>query len=365
MFHQRSVLFKCDVTSMVLLCSRRIIFGASVLLGCFGSFAVIAQELGENAEEDFAAFLQEFRGEAIAKGIRPETLDAVLPGITLTRQAIVADRNQPEFNNTFEVYLQRVSPWRMENGRKVLREQGDMIRSAAAEHGVPPQYVLAILGVESNYGSFPLTLSVFDVVATLAFDKRRSAQFRNELLANFEILDKGYATFDGMKSSWAGALGYPQFNASNYLKLAVDQDGDGMKDLWSMGPDVIGSVANYLKTTGWQGDETWGYEVNLPVAAEQSLTGEQSAGLTPDPSCKRFTTFGIWRTLQQWQALGVRMPDGADLPDQSLPAALIMGDEGQNKGYLVQRNFCAIMGYNPASKYAVAIGMLADEISKQ
>jgi membrane-bound lytic murein transglycosylase B len=365
MHHQHSVLFMRNLISIVLLCSRKAFFGACILLGCFGSFAAVAQELDENAEAAFAEFLQEFRTEAIAKGIRPATLDAVLPGITLTRQAIVADRNQPEFNNTFAVYLQRVSPWRVENGRKVLREQGDMIRPVAAEHGVPPQYVLAILGMESNYGTYPLTLSVFDVVATLAFDKRRSAQFRNELLANFEILDKGYATFDGMKSSWAGALGYPQFNASMYLKLAVDQDGDGMKDLWSMGPDVIGSVANYLKTAGWQEDEAWGYEVNLPAGAEQSLMGEQSAGLNPDPTCKRFTTFGIWRTLQQWQTLGVRMSDGADLPDSSLSAALIMGDEGQNKGYLVQRNFCAIMGYNPASKYAVAIGLLADEISKQ
>src|SRR5688572_3852145 len=233
----------CYVIRMVLDHSRMASFSACILMCCFGSLNVIAQELDENAEAAFAEFLQEFRSEAIAKGIRSETLDAVLPGITLTRQAIVADRNQPEFNNTFAVYLQRVSPWRMENGRKVLREQGDMIRPAAAAHGVPPQYVLAILGVESNYGTYPLTLSVFDVVATLAFDKRRSAQFRNELLANFEILDKCYAALDDMKSSWAGALGYPQFNASNYLKLAVDQDGDGTKDLWSMGPDVIGSVA--------------------------------------------------------------------------------------------------------------------------
>jgi membrane-bound lytic murein transglycosylase B len=363
MHHQRSVLFKGYVISMVLLHRIKAIFGACVLSSCFGSFAVTAQE--QNADAAFADFLLEFRIEAIAKGIRIETLDAVLPGITLTRQAIVADRNQPEFNNTFAVYLQRVSPWRVENGRKVLREQGDMIRPVAAEHGVQPQYVLAILGIESNYGSYPLTLSVFDVVATLAFDKRRSAQFRNELFANFEILDKGYATLENMKSSWAGALGYPQFNASNYLKLAIDQDGDGMKDLWSMGPDVIGSVANYLNTAGWHEGETWGNEVNLPAAAAQALAGEQAAGLTPDPSCKRFTTFGIWRTLQQWQTLGIRMTDGADLPDQALPAALIMGDEGENKGYLVQRNFCALMGYNPASKYAVAIGLLADEISKQ
>lgn len=336
---------------------------SSTLLAFF-VHTVSAQELPDNAEADFAVFLQEFRAEAIEKGIRPQTLDAVLPGIALTRQAIVADRNQPEFNNTFAKYLERVSAWRIENGRKLMQEQGEMITAVAAEHQVDPQYVLSILGIESNYGTFPLTLSVFDVVATLAFDTRRSAQFRSELLANFEILDKGHATLDMMKGSWAGALGYPQFNATNYLKLAVDQDGDGRKDLWSMGPDLIGSVANYLKASAWEEGQPWGQEVML-LANIGAITGAQADGLTPDPACKRFTTFGIWRTAADWQALGVRLPDGSNLASDAGAAALIIGDAGQQSGYLVHRNFCSLMSYNPASKYAVAVGLLADEIARQ
>jgi membrane-bound lytic murein transglycosylase B len=347
------------------LVSRRCrnLLSASMLLWCACSIGS-AQELNENADAAFADFLLEFREEAIAKGIRPETLDAVLPGITLTRQAIVADRNQPEFKNTFAVYLERVSQNRVDQGRRIMLEQGDMIRRAAAEHHVEPQFVMAILGMETNYGTYPLTLSVFDVVATLAFDGRRSAQFRAELLANFEILDKGYATLADMKSSWAGALGAPQFNASNYLKLAIDQDGDGKKDLWNMGPDVIGSVANYLRTAGWHENETWGFQVNLPANAG-SLMGSQADGVTPDSACRRFTTFGIWRSVQEWQDLGISIVDTKSLQDPASPAALIRGDEGQNNGYLVLRNFCALMGYNPASKYAVAIGLLADEINRQ
>lgn len=335
----------------------------TVGLALFGSLACTAQELPDDADTAFAEFLQQFRAEAIEKGIRAETLDAVLPGITLTRQAIVADRNQPEFNNTFAAYLQRVSPWRVDNGRKLLMEQGAMIDTATAPYGVQSEYVLAILGVESNYGTFPLTLSVFDVVATLAFDSRRSAQFRSELLANFEILDKGHATFDMMKGSWAGALGYPQFNATNYLKLAVDANGDGTRDLWSMGPDVIASVANYLAVAGWESGQPWGREVQLPAVSPQSLTSEQSAGLDPAPPCRRFRTLGIWRSLADWEALGLRLPDGSALPDDGSSAALVIGDEGENKGYLVHGNFCALMNYNPAFKYAVAIGLLADAIA--
>ena len=129
-----------------------------------------------------------------------------------------------------------------------------------------------------------------------------------------------------------------------------------------MGPDLIASVANYLKVSGWEQGQQWGQQVALPANLD-ALTGAQADGLAPAPACKRFTTFGIWRTAADWQALGVRMADGTDLPEDAGAAALIIGDEGQNSGYLVHRNFCSLMSYNPASKYAVAIGLLADAIA--
>ena len=328
---------------------------------------VNAQESAGNvasADSDaaFNAWLDDFRRDALARGISPSTLDAVLPTIRQERQVVQADRAQAEFVNTYANYLQRVSTQRIEAGKRLMREHGTMIREVSAHYGVQPRFVVAILGLESNYGAFPITQPLFSVIATLAFDGRRADFFRNELYAALEIVDKGYASADMMKSSWAGALGIAQFTPSSYLNLAVDHDGDGRIDLWNMGPDVIASVANYLKSHGWRDDQTWGRVVNLPPGGEQSLVAPQEAGLTPDATCRSFNTMGAWRTLPDWQALGVRRENGSALPSRDLPAALLIGDEGDDKGYLVYRNFCSIMRYNPAFRYALSVSLLADAI---
>ena len=130
-----------------------------------------------------------------------------------------------------------------------------------------------------------------------------------------------------------------------------------------MGPDVIGSVANYLKSTGWQDNQTWGRVVSLPPGGEQSLPAPQNTGLSPDATCRRYTTMGVWRDLNDWQELGVRKADGSDLPTRPLAAALIIGDEGDDKGYLVYRNFCSLLRYNPSFKYALGVSLLSDEIA--
>jgi membrane-bound lytic murein transglycosylase B len=339
-------------------------------LSTFASAMALAQgeapvqpESNENAAA-FQAWLADFRVDALDRGIRAQTLDAILPSIEQQRRVIQADRNQAEFVETYAMYLERVNQRRIEMGRTLLAEQGEMITTAAQSHGVQERFIMAILGMESNYGTFPITEPLFNVIATLAFDGRRGEQFRNELFAAFEIVDKGYATPDMMKSSWAGALGAPQFMPGSYLRLAVDQDGDGTRDLWNMGPDVIGSVANYLKSTGWQDNQTWGRVVSLPPGGEQSLPAPQNTGLPPEATCRRYTTMGVWRDLNDWQELGVRKADGTDLPTRPIPAALIIGDEGDDKGYLVYRNFCSLLRYNPSFKYALGVGLLSDAIAE-
>ncbi|MES3007607.1 MAG: lytic murein transglycosylase [Pseudomonadota bacterium] len=310
----------------------------------------------------FQAWLAEFRTEALSKGIGAATLDAILPTIQQQRRVIEADRNQAEFVETYADYLERVSPRRIEMGQQLMADHGEMIRAAAQAHGVQPRFVAGILGMESNYGTFPITEPLFNVIATLAYDGRRAEQFRAQLLAAFEIVDKGYATPEMMKSSWAGALGAPQFMPDSYLRLAVDQDGDGKRDLWTMGPDVIGSVANYLQDAGWQESQTWGRVVSLPPGGEQSLPAPQDTGIPLDDTCRRYATLGVWRDLNDWQELGVRKADGTDLPTRPIQAALVIGDEGDDKGYLVYRNFCSILRYNPSFKYALGVSLLADAI---
>jgi membrane-bound lytic murein transglycosylase B len=310
----------------------------------------------------FQAFLAEIRGAALERGIRAATVDAIVPGIALHRQAVQADRRQAEFVDTYASYLRRVSPQRIELGTKLMAEHGDMIRHVAADYGVQPRFIAAIIGLESNYGTFPISEPLFDVVATLAFDGRRGAQFRAQLMAAFEIVDKGLATPEQMKSSWAGALGVPQFTPTTVLEVAVDHDKDGRIDLWNVGPDVIASVGNYLRRHGWRADQTWGREVVLPSGGEESLAAPQGDGHAPESTCRSFQTLGAWRRLSEWQALGVRSADGSDLPRRDLPAALIVGDRGDDRGWLVYRNFCSIMRYNPAFRYALSVGLLADAI---
>ena len=218
-------------------------FVALAALCTAGAFAQVDTPAEDAA---FQTFLTEIRATALERGIRADTVDAVLPGIRIHRQAVVADRAQAEFVDTYERYLRRVSPQRIEQGRALMAQQGEMIRRVAAEYAVQPRFIVAIIGLESNYGTYPISEPLFDVLATLAFDGRRGAQFRAQLLAGLEIVDKGLATPEQMKSSWAGALGVPQFTPTNVLEIAVDHDKDGRIDLWNVGPDVVASVARYL-----------------------------------------------------------------------------------------------------------------------
>ncbi|SDD66992.1 lytic murein transglycosylase [Kordiimonas lacus] len=313
----------------------------------------------------FKSWLDGVRTEALERGIKSETLDQVLPTIVPVERVIKRDRNQPEVKQTYAMYLKsRVSDWRKEKGALMMKEHADALRSAGERYGVQPRFIAAIWGIETNYGTVPLSYSVFDAVATLAYDKRRAARFRRELFAALEILDKGYADFDLMKGSWAGAMGQPQFMPENYLKYAVDHDGDGHRDIWTSKSDVFASIAHYLKSYGWQDDQTWGRKVKLPKGGEASLQGTQADGIQPDRWCAAYKSMGVWRDLQEWQELGVRRLNGKDLPPRSIPAALIVGDEGDDEGYLVYRNFCSVMRYNPSFKYALAVGLLSDVIAK-
>lgn len=335
-----------------------------LIVTVFGTLSVQAQfQLGER-DDAFLAWLEGVRSDALEDGVSAETLDEVLPTIRPLERVIQRDRNQAEVVQTYAHYLsRRVTDWRRTKGKAMYSEHAEALKAAATQHGVQSRFVTAIWGIETNYGTVPLSYSVFDAVATLAYDKRRADRFRRELMAALKIYDTGTVSLDQMKGSWAGAMGQPQFMPENYLKLAVDQDGDGFADIWSSKDDVFGSVANYLKSFGWRDDQTWGRLVQLPPGGEQSLQADQKDGVTPDRWCKAYKSMGAWRDLQDWQALGVRKIDGSDLPSRSLSAALIIGDEGDDQGYLVYRNFCSIMRYNPSFKYALSVGLLSDIIA--
>ena len=339
---------------------NRDFYAASVLL------LFLSTSLYGQSKPPFDQWLNELREETRELGISEATIALAFSEITPPVQRIIqSDRSQPEVVQTYNDYIQaRVSQWKIDNGRRLMTEHKSALEQIGSQYGVQPRFILAIWGMETNFGTYPITEPMFNVLATLAYDNRRAALFRAQFIAGITMLDSGFPTYENMKSSWAGAMGQSQFIPESYLQYAVDHDGDGKKDIWNSELDVFASIANYFKGHGWQDDHTWGRKVLLPPGGEEILTALKDEGLTPSDDCRRYRSLGSWRDLQQWQTLGVRREDGSDLPSRSIPAALILADSGDDEAYIVYSNFCSIMSYNPAFKYALSIGLLASEFDQ-
>jgi membrane-bound lytic murein transglycosylase B len=324
------------------------------------SFAPV---LSAQDNPEFQQWLQELRSEAEALGVRPETIELAFSEITPPVQRIIeSDRSQPERVQTFDDYLsRRVSDWKIDNGGERLQTHADLLAEVEREFGVQARFIVSIWGMETNFGTFPIRESLFNVLATLAYDNRRGAFFRSQFLSAVEMLDSGFPGYEQLKSSWAGAMGQPQFIPSSYERYAVDFDDDGRKDIWNSEADVFASIANYFRANGWSDDRTWGRPVQIPVELEAELMREREGDLSAPSQCRRYDgRLPVWRDLQQWQAMGVRKADGSDLPTRSIPASLVLADEGDDQAYIVYSNFCVLMSYNPALKYALSIGLLSD-----
>lgn len=314
------------------------------------------------SDRNFETWLEELRQEALSSGISESTVQMAFSEITPPVQRIINnDRAQPERVQTYEEYLTaRVSEWKIPNGKSRMADHSELLNDIAEEYGVQARFIVAFWGMETNFGTYPISEPIFNALATLAFDNRRAAFFRQQFMAALSMLDSGFPTYDMMKSSWAGAMGQSQFIPESYLTYAVDHNGDGKRDIWETEADVFASIANYLRARGWRDDQTWGRRVKLPAGGEESLRGDRDDGLPNDRHCRSYGSLGVWRDLQEWQALGVRRPDGSDLPTRSIPAALVFADSGDDEAFIVYSNFCSIMSYNPAFKYALSIGLLSD-----
>lgn len=346
-------------------CSK---LSSQTFLVCFAAMLTVSQvaraeDIVSSDNADFQKWLQDVRIEALEKGISNETIALALSDVKLLKRVIKKDNSQPEVRQTYAAYFKaRVSEWRIAKGRKMLVENADLFAEIAKIYGVQPRFIAAIWGMETNYGTFDLTIPVFDAIATLAYNPRRASRFRKELFAALKILDDGDASIDIMKGSWAGAMGQPQFMPQTYIAYAKDHDGDGVRDIWANKGDVFASIASYLKRYGWKDSQTWGREIQFVGAGEASFSINKLGGVTPDVACKSYKDLGAWRKLSVWQEKGIRRLNGDELPKRNLEAALIIGDSGDNKGYLVYRNFCSIMKYNPSFKYALGVSMLAEKI---
>jgi membrane-bound lytic murein transglycosylase B len=302
-----------------------------------------------DAAPDFSAWLAQFRQEALAQGISPATLDAALGNVQPLPQVLELDRRQPEFIDTFWNYLdKRISPQRLARGQAALIEHKALLDEVQARYGVPASVLVAFWGLETNYGAYLGDFPIPAALATLAFEPRRSAFFRSELLQSLRIIDAGHVAAADMKGSWAGAMGQVQFMPSTYLRHAVDGDGDGRKNLWTSLPDAFHSAAHFLSELGWQPGQLWGREVRLPAGFDWA-----SARLS------------VKKPVNAWSRLGVTQADGSPLPDSDLPGAIVLPQGYAGPAFLVYHNFDVIMGWNRSLKYALAVGHLSDRLLGQ
>jgi membrane-bound lytic murein transglycosylase B len=222
---------------------------------------------------------------------------------------------------------------------------------------VQRRILLAIWGIETRYGRLTGRTPVFQALATLAWEPRRSDYFRGELFNALTMVDRRYIDARSMTGSWAGAMGQTQFMPSSYLQYAVDFDGDGHRDIWKSTPDALASVANYLKGYGWRAGETWGREVKVPDAARARIAEEVPR--RPE-GCYAVRNMTERQPLARWRALGVTLPNGKPLPQSDLTAGLV--DVGERE-FLVYPNYDAILGYNCAHYYALSVALLGDQIA--
>ncbi len=307
----------------------------------------------------FTEFLAGIRTEALMRGIRPEILDEALAHIEEPSAVVIErDRTQAETVLSLDQYVeQRVTSKTVATGRNMLARHRELLEQVSARYGVSPSLIVGIWGFESNYGRFSGVRPTIAALATLAWDPRRSALFRAELLDALDILNRGDIELRRLKGSWAGAMGQVQFMPSSYLKFAEDFDGDGRRDIWATPSDIFASIANYMKGHGWIDGDPWGREVAVSADARRRITNEVDSR---NGTCHATRDMTVALPAATWQALGVRTAAGDSLPAALADAALVTGPA---RAFLVNRNYDALLEYNCSHAYAISVGLLADRIA--
>ena len=300
---------------------------------------------GTGTQEGLTQWLSTFRDRALAAGISSATLDA-LAGAEYLPNVVRNDRRQSEFTKTIWDYLDTaVSEDRIAHGLKALKNKGETLARIEATYGVDAEVVAAIWGLESAYGAVRGDIPTLHALATLAYDGRRGAFFEGELIAALKILQLGDANAATLRGSWAGAMGHTQFMPSSWHAFAVDFTADGKRDIWGDDPtDALASTAAYLAGKGWVTGAPWGAEITLPPGFNYDLTTER-----------------VKKAVAEWQAMGVRLAEGGDLPDHGQASVLLPGGH-RGAAFLIFQNFHVIETYNTADAYVIAVGHLADRL---
>jgi membrane-bound lytic murein transglycosylase B len=322
-------------------CVRALMLFLVVLLGA------AAPGTASAPSDDFERWLADFEAEALERGISNLTVEAALDGVEPIPRVIELDRRQPRSPRDFCGYLdRRLTATRIARGRRALQEHRVLLDEITADYGVPSRYLVALWGLETNFGDYLGDFPVIASLVTLAYDSRRGDVFRKQVLAALQIIDEGHKDPQSMKGSWAGATGQVQLMPTTFLEYAVDYDGDGRKDVWNSLPDALATAANYLRQSGWRSGETWGRQVQLPEA----LHGEAVSLRRPKP-------------LAHWQQSGVRRIDGGALPSADMRGSIVLPVRRPDPAFLVYRNYRTFLAWNNSTFFAISVGALADEIA--
>tara|TARA_R110002124_G_scaffold16882_10_gene71584 strand:- start:17532 stop:18749 length:1218 start_codon:yes stop_codon:yes gene_type:complete len=318
--------------------SRRI---SAMLLGALLSLSSVAPTLASSAD-----FVRSLWPQAEARGVTRSAFERAFASYSYLPKVMELTRKQPEFRQTVQQYIdKRVTDGQASKGRAMRQEWNRTLTGAQQRWGVQPEIVLAIWGMETNFGGYMGGQNTIHALATLTEGGFRASYFREELLTALRILSDGHVSADNMIGSWAGAMGHTQFMPSSFMRFAVDYNGDGRKDIWNSVPDALGSTANYLNNFKWRPGETWGYEVKLPSGFD--FARARSMDRAP---------------LSQWQAMGIVRASGRDFPRPNDVGRLYMPAGASGPVFLLLPNFDVIKRYNNSDSYALAVGHLADRI---
>ena len=297
------------------------------------------------AHADFASCVAGLRSAAVSAGVSGSTFDRVMRGVEPDMKVIELMQNQPEFRTPIWDYLATlVDDQKVSEGRALLQKHASLLARIEQAYGVDRHTVVAVWGVESDYGQIASGRFLPQSLSTVAcLGPRRRDFFRGELISTLKIIERGDLAAEKLRGSWAGAFGHTQFIPSTYLRLAVDFDGDGKRDLVDSIPDALASTANYLKRSGWITGASWGYEVKLPSGYSGPSGRTNKSG------------------IDSWASRGITRLDGGAV--SGLPAAGLLLPAGRNgPAFLVTKNFDAAYAYNAAESYALAISVLSDRL---
>ena len=330
-----------------------LLLGCAITLAACTSHSVNAEttrSVTENSRAEhngsFEHWLADFQRRALAQGVDPGILQQATRELTPDPAVIRADQHQPEFSRPVWEYLDgAVSGIRVNSGQRLLGEHASLLSAIEERYGVDRHILVAIWGLESNFGGNMGNRKIVRSLATLAHEGRRPEFAETQLMAALEILQRGDIAVDAMVGSWAGAMGQTQFIPTTYNSHAVDFDGNGKRDIWGSEADALASAANYLRASNWQSGQPWGFEISLPEGFDYA-----SADLNQRLS------------LAEWQEKGLQLPSSADGLNSDSPAAILLPAGHRGPAFLVLDNFRSIMRYNSSTSYALAIGLLSERL---